>query len=75
MLTYTQAIAHLQQIRHFAVEKNAYLSCVRTLLRNAKVDILSDVRLDNIKTTDQLIKLLDEIKRTEMAVDKFLEAK
>lgn len=75
MVTYAQAVAHLKQIRSFADDKNAYLSCVRTLLRNAKVDLLNEVRLDTIKDTDQLITLLDEIKQTEMAVDKFLEAK
>lgn len=75
MITYTQAVAHLKQIRLFADDKNAYLSCVRTLLRNVKVDLLSEIRLDTVKDTDQLITLLDEIKRTEIAVDKFLEAK
>lgn len=71
-MTYLQAKEHLMALIEFASAKNEYLSCVRELLRTCKVDIIGDVRAQEIKSIDRLIELLDLQNLAEKRINAFL---
>lgn len=72
MLTLNQALSHLAGLRKLASDENRLLPCVVSYVRNAKIDILSDVRGDQFTDYSDVMRVYDEIDRTEIAVNRFL---
>lgn len=71
-LTLNAAVAHLDAIAKLAVIENSFLSCVHTYLRNVETDVLPLVRADCFKSHSDIAFLLEQQKRVELLVDKFL---
>lgn len=72
MLTYNQAMTHLNGIMKLAKVENNFLSCVHTYLRSVETDVLSQVRADQFTTHNDIAILLDLQKRVGDQVDRFL---
>lgn len=72
MYTYLQAKEHLETLILMCTHKNLYLSCVRTYLRAADVDVISKTRAQDFKDHNRIIEILDLQARAEDAIANFL---
>lgn len=73
MLSYTNAVNHLNGLINLLVEENKFLSCVRTYAINAQFDVIGDVRADGL-TPEKIRTILDLQTKARRAYTKFMEA-